>query len=358
MGQDRVVSKESMISVRETDFQEIKDEWMALEKEGHIPTVFQTYDWMETWWKHLGFRGRKLILAAYEDKELIGIAPLYISKLIVKGVPIFNVVRLIGAGESDYQAFILKGGREEIGLKALLAHLKDLKWDIFWLSDVYPESATNFVISGVLKAAGFHYLSQQHTPCPYIVLPRTFEEYKKVLSKSVGRNLSYYCNKIERQAGFRFGKVSNSEISSGMEILFNLHSDRWRRAGEEGALSETAVRNFHVEASHRLSQYLDLKQLKLNGRVIATTYSYDFNGKRCFYLPGMDMDYQDFRLGTVMMAKGIKDAIECGLREFDFMRGDEEYKLHFTKTMRHNMRYFFAKHSFKFKAFCRLERIS
>jgi CelD/BcsL family acetyltransferase involved in cellulose biosynthesis len=348
-----------MISVREIDFPDIRDEWLALEKDGHIPTIFQTYDWMETWWKHLGFRGRKLVLVAYDGNELIGIAPLYISKLSVKRVPLFNVVRLIGAGESDYQAFILKGGREEVTLKELLDFLGRFKWDIFWLSDVHPETATNRLIPKILETAGYYYTLQQHTPCPYIHLPKTFEEYKKTLSRNSRRNLTKFCNRVEMLDGIKYCKVQKAEdLKEAMETFFHLHQSRWQKLGQKGALAEKEVRIFHLEVASRLLRYLDLRQLKLKDRAIAATYSYDFNGNREVYLPGMNMEFEYYSLGYVMMGYSIKDAIACGLQEFDFMRGDEEYKFHFTHTIRHNMRYFFSKSSLKFKGFCKLEGIS
>lgn len=345
-----------MILVRETDFPDIKDQWLALERDGHIPTIFQTYDWMETWWKHLGFRGRKLVLAVYDGNELTGIAPLYVSKLSIKGLPLFNIVQLIGAGESDYQAFILKNGKEEYALKALLDYLRQYKWDIFWLSDVHPETATNQLIPDLLKATSYYYTFQQHTPCPYINIPKNFEEYKLTLSKNSRRNLTKFCNRVERFDGVRYCKVQKAEdLNEAMEAFFHLHQSKWLKLGQKGALAEKEVRNFHLEAASRLLRYLDLRQLKLKDRVIATIYSYDFNGGRGVYLPGMDMEFKYYSLGFVMTAYGIRDAIECGLQEFDFMRGDEEYKFHFTKTVRHNMRYFIAKNSLKFKAFRLIE---
>ncbi len=345
-----------MIAVREVDFSDIKDDWLLLERDGHIPTVFQTYDWIDTWWKHLGFRGKKLILAAYDGSELIGIAPMYISKLKVKGIPLFDVMRLIGAGESDYQAFILKKDKELQALDVILKALKEKSWDIFWLSDVHTETATNQLMTEVLKKSRYHFIYQEHTPCPYIKLPETFEIYLKTLSRNSRRNLTKYCNRVEKLEGLSYGKIQSAEeISDAMKTFFHLHQTRWQEVGQKGALAENEVKNFHIEVTSRLFRYLDLKQLKLKDKVIATTYSYDFNGSRGVYLPGMDMEYEYYSLGYVMMAYGIKDAIFCGLKEFDFMRGDEEYKYHFTNTQRHNMKYFFSKNSLKFKLFSSVE---
>jgi CelD/BcsL family acetyltransferase involved in cellulose biosynthesis len=167
-----------------------------------------------------------------------------------------------------------------------------------------------------------------------------------------------FCNRVLKLEGISYKKINApAEIGPAMKKFIELHQDRWQRAGRKGALAEKAVQEFHIEAAQRLARYLDLKQLTISDRVIATAYSYDYRGSRQVYLPGMDMEYGDYSLGFVMMAFGIKDAIENSLKEFDFMRGGEEYKFHFTKTVRTNAAYYFAKNPLKFKIFCLLEKL-
>lgn len=348
-----------MISVRESDFPEIKDAWLTFESEGHIPTVFQTYDWINTWWKHLGFRGKKLILAAYEEGELIGIAPLYTSRMSIKGIPFMNVMRLIGAGESDYQAFILKKNKEEEALLAILEHLKGEKWDIFWLSDVHSESTTNLFITEALRKTAYYFNVMQHTPCPYIELPKSFEDYQKMISGGTRRNINYYFTKLRKIGNVVFVKIKEtSVIDKGMMDFFRLHESRWQSVGKPGALNSQELKQFHKEVSLKLSRYLNLSFIELDGKRIACEYSYDFNDIRFNYLRGMDMEYRQYRLGNILVIKLIEDAINEGVREYDFMRGDEEYKYHFTKTQRHNMKYFFSKARLKLKTFAAIEKIS
>lgn len=346
-----------MITIEQTDFPALRDEWLALEEGGHVPTVFQTYDWMDSWWKHLGFRGRKLILAAREDGDLIGIAPIYVSRMTVKGVPLFNVARLIGHGESDYNAFILKKGHEGPALKALLRHLRPFKWDIFWLSDVHSETATNSLVTGILKELGYHYYSQRHTPCPYIKLPGSYEDYLRGLSGSVRRNTLNYARRLEKAGVLNLSKTKREHCNEDMRYFFMLHEKRWKYNWLEGALNGKALKQFHVEASARLSRYLSLHFLELNGKRIACEYSYDFNGVVFNYLRGMDMEYRHYRPGNIILLKLIERAINAGMVEIDFMRGDEEYKFHFTKTSRQNMKYLFSGSSLKLKTFKIIENM-
>ena len=53
-----------------------------------------------------------------------------------------------------------------------------------------------------------------------------------------------------------------------------------------------------------------------------------------FYQSGRDPRWEDQSLGVVLMATMIRRAIERGYRWFDFLRGDEAYKLQWTASQR------------------------
>ena len=345
-----------MILSKVVDFKDIETDWRQWEKDGHIPTVFQTFDWAECWWKHFGFRGEHFLIGVFDREELIGIAPLYRTMMKVRGFPLFKVLRILGSPESDYNSFIVKPSRGNDALAAILNHLMKLKWDIFWFSDIHSEIMGMETFETTLQKGNYYYVKKKHTQCPYIRLPATFTEYKNTLSKHSRLHSNNLCNRVLKLEGICYEKVEKyPDIAPSINALIGLHQDRWKRAGQQGALGDKSVQEFHREIAQRLARYLDLKQLKIHDRIIASVYSYDFGGRRYVYLPGMDMDYESFSLGFVMTAFGIKDAIENGLKEFDFMRGNEEYKYHFTKTFRTNVAFYFSKYRLKFKLFCLLE---
>ncbi len=55
------------------------------------------------------------------------------------------------------------------------------------------------------------------------------------------------------------------------------------------------------------------------------------------YLTGFDPKYSEYRVGHLLFLYSIKDSIENGLREFDFMRGDESYKQQWNTLIRNNL---------------------
>jgi CelD/BcsL family acetyltransferase involved in cellulose biosynthesis len=346
-----------MISVQAVDFSDIKNDWIAFEGDGTIPTIFQAYGWIEPWWRHLG-HGQQLLLAAYDGGLLVGIAPLFIERMTLKGMPFFRIVRFMGTPESDYHAFIFRKGREQETMEAFLKYLRNGKWDIAWLSDVKPDQFAGDLFERSLRSAGYEYLVRQHTPCPYITLPGDFEAYKASLSRNSRRNITKYCNRFEKTAGAGFHKISDAAlIGPAMDTFIRLHGDWWHGRGQAGALNRTALWAFHKEVASTMSSYLDLKQLVINDTVVGTVYSYDFQGRRCVYLPGIDPAWKEYSPGYVMIAYNIRDAIGKGLREFDFMRGNEEYKYHCTGSTRHNQVIYFGKDKMKWRIFRMLERL-
>jgi hypothetical protein len=55
------------------------------------------------------------------------------------------------------------------------------------------------------------------------------------------------------------------------------------------------------------------------------------------YLTGFDPKYSEHRVGHLLLMYLIKNSIENGLKEFDFMRGDYTYKQHWSTLIRNNI---------------------
>ncbi len=73
---------------------------------------------------------------------------------------------------------------------------------------------------------------------------------------------------------------------------------------------------------------LDLGSLEVRGEPVAAFYNVVWNGRSYFYQGGRKLEVpSQVRLGIVMHACIIRDAIERGLREYDFLSGTSRYKL-------------------------------
>jgi len=77
--------------------------------------------------------------------------------------------------------------------------------------------------------------------------------------------------------------------------------------------------------------WLQLMQMHLDGRPVASLLSFDYADTISLYNSGFEPagPYAYLSPGNVLIAIAIRYAIELGRKTFDFMRGDEEYKYRF-----------------------------
>ena len=348
-----------MLRAKQVDFADIKEQWLELEETGDVPTVFQTYDWINSWHNNLGHGNRTELIASFDGTRVVGIAPFYLTRMTLKGLPTFKMLFLMGAPKSDYLAFIVRKEYGRQAVESLLNFAKALDWDISVLTDLRTDVAANMMLPYAMNEIGLRCVTLDHNKCPYIALPATYDEYIHSVSKNSRRNIVKNCNRLEREHRTIYRKVEDIEkLPLAMDDFFRLHAARWGFAGKTGTLVGNDLQNFHREAARRLFRYLDLKELLINGRTVATTYSYDYNGSRGIYLPGWDPEYERYSIGQVMLAYNIKDAIERGLNTFDFMRGEEDYKYHFTKNEVVTKKIIAAKSGFKLSLYLALEKAS
>jgi CelD/BcsL family acetyltransferase involved in cellulose biosynthesis len=92
------------------------------------------------------------------------------------------------------------------------------------------------------------------------------------------------------------------------------------------------VRNAHTQG------YLWLAFLEIAGTKTAASLNFDYKNKLWGYNSGVSRDHMELSPGWVLMAHVIQWCCEHGRYEFDFMRGDEEYKYRFGGVNKYVMR--------------------
>src|SRR5439155_15699422 len=122
-------------------------------------------------------------------------------------------------------------------------------------------------------------------------------------------------------------------LDEGWRRLVALHEQRWAGAG---SLSDPRVERLHRCFARDLGRrgQLWLTTLDLDDQPAAAWYGFADRETVYFYQSGRDPRWEDESVGVVLMATMIRRAIERGYRWFDFLRGDEAYKLQWTASQR------------------------
>lgn len=296
----------------------LRDDWRALFDADSAASPFQSWEWLSTWWRVYG-RGRSpYIITAYEGDDLVGILPM------LKTVGPWRTLRSLGVGPSDYLGPIAQPDLRDAVLRAFLSELREAPADMV---DLHQWS------DPVDHAAPI-----EQATCLKLDLPDQYESYIAGLSKS----LRYDVRRLERTPELRV--IEPEDPRAALDVLFDLHAQRWRSRGLPGAFTKRSQR-FH-EAWAVLAKdcgWLRLSTLEHEGSPIGALYAMAVHGRTYYYQAGFDPAASRLSPGTVLVAAAIRRAIEEGDTVFDFCRGDEPYKRRWKpQRVEQNHRFVFA----------------
>src|SRR5262249_26164674 len=135
--------------------------------------------------------------------------------------------------------------------------------------------------------------------------------------------------------GFRSERLTETaELARGFEMLLDLHGARWQ--DETLALGDEHMVSFHRAALVGLARrgFAEIHMLCAEGKPRAALYGLRHGRRFAFYQSGGDPEWQERAVGTVLLGDLIGRAFAEGLEEFDFLRGDEPYKLRWANDHR------------------------
>lgn len=301
--------------------------------------VFLTWEWLSRWWRHYGGGRRFLLVTVVDGEKIIAAAPLMSSRYKLLGLGI-RKIEFIGTPASDYHSFLLT--KKEIECGKMMIRYADraaMRWDCFELSEIPEDSQTAGVLR-TLSGSSSRFEERTLSLCPYVSLPTNFEDCLQRLSPSFRKNLLRYERKLEREFKVGFEVHNDIEtISSAMKILFDLHGKRWQSKKQAGAFGEKKFRDFHLDVGRAFAErgWLALNFLTLDGEPVAAGYDFKYGQKLFYYLSGFDPEFSKYNIGHLRHMYLMRYCIENGLGEYDFLRGDEPYKLRWNTFLRRNL---------------------
>ena len=323
------------------DFSEINpQEWNDLLSGSITDTPFLRYEYQQTWWEHHGggeWQNPKLVLVtAREDEKLIGIAPLFISEYDGQ-----SALLLIGSIEiSDYLDLIVRMDDHPRFITGLLDFLASFLPDSWSGVDWYnlPDSSPTLA---ALKAEsiqrGWTHLEEMYRPTPRIALNGDFEEYLGRVEKKQRHEIKRKMRRAEAsERGVRWYISDMADVESEIDVFLGLMEHDQGKAGflhdDMRGQMRAVIRTAHEHG------WLWLAFLEADGQRIAANLNFDYNNKLWGYNAGVNRDFMDLSPGWVLLGYVLQWACENKRSEFDFMRGDEDYKYRFGAVNRFVMR--------------------
>ncbi len=302
-----------------SEFEALGPESSALWARCPDATPFQSPEWLIPWWRHLFNGGQLWALAMHEGQRLAALAPFFIYGHEVRRVA------MLGAGITDYLDILVEPGLAGDAAARTLEHLADRRtcWDECAFDDLRPGSP-------LLDAPSLAGLAAEYTessPCPVLELPLLPEDLQECLPAKFRTDLRRARNRLLRTE-LRFETAAPQDVPGYLNALFELHGAAWHARHQTGVLATQDLQAFHrdVAAGMQASGCLRFWALRSSGSFAAVVYGFARRGRTYAYLGGFDPALAKLSPGAALMGYAIERSIEQGMREFDFLRGREEYK--------------------------------
>ena len=344
---ERDGGERGMLTVEEVTsgerFAELRPVWDGLLAASGVDNVFSTHAWAITWWKHFGAGLRLLILVVKDGTEVIGIFPWMVRRTGTAWMPVRRI-QFLGTGHSDRLDLIVTTRRME-QVQCVLYYLQRRRglWDVIDLREVPGESETIPVVREHLERRRWNHRIQQDSICPYLPIQGDWATfYSSVHGANTRMKNRNKFNRLERAGAVTIRRLTDARQER--DIVARLsgmpHAGTYLGRKRVSLFDDRDRRGFFEEMTWKFSESgsLDLWVIELSGKLIAYRYGWRSRQKHYDYFPDYDPAYADFSPGTLLLLRVLEDCFGRGLQEFDFLRGDEPYKLAWTDKHRQNLR--------------------
>jgi CelD/BcsL family acetyltransferase involved in cellulose biosynthesis len=332
--------------ISDVQFTGMREEWNALLGKSLTNEIFLSWDWIHSWWDVFRDENRELYILCGKNAsgEMIGIAPFYLQTRTVPVKGKRRVMRLCSSVETypDHLDLIATKDYGDLFLEAVLKYLiqNDKDWDLIRLEGVHEGSILkNYLTSTPPRTKRLLITSGADGKCPYLVINGKFEDYLKTFSSKKRQTLLRKRRILLNREKALFRTVQcDEEPEKYIQELFALHEERARQKGIKTTFSGENVYKFHNKIVHSLLKdgKVVLAFLYKEFNPLVSYYCIKHNKKVYYYQAGLSHEGERKSAGTVLFSLLLEHAFREEYKEFDFLRGSEEYKFFWTKNYREN----------------------
>ena len=316
----------------EGEFAAAQDLWDELLKRSDADPLFMCWAWQWRWWAHHGpALGAELQIAAvYSEDRLVGLAPFYRHRVVVRRLLRPWRLELIGtawrnseAAFSDYLDVIADRSEPERVLEALTEWLETEAWDELALcclrrGGAADTLATTYLprISGVREVDP---LTGWRAP-----LPARFDHYVQRLSPEVRRKTINQRRKLDQP---RLEYAHEADIDAFLDRLWGFSAARWG-----GRAPRPEFQGFYRDFARYAAGKGQLRLSRVETDRGSLSVMFNVRSENCLYYlqSGFDLRKSEgISPGYLHFGYALEDACKEGAQYFDFLGGsgqNRDYK--------------------------------
>ena len=287
-------------------------QWNNLVQLSQTATFFQQQEWLQLWIQHFPI-GHELV-GVYEDEKLIGIIPFSYDgeKIYLLGTtPVLG-----GEQVCDFGDIISLPSKEKIVWENSMSYISKKYPGKSIQINYVRENSPSYTILNALT----NNVSETATS-PFLNLPSSWEDYLSTLDKKDRHELQ---RKMRRLTKSSYNVHQEEPTNENIALFISLM--KLSAPEKDRFLSVPMEHYFHDLLFNTNREQLILWFLDIEGKTVAAVVSFKFKEELLLYNSGMDINYRQLSVGLLSKALLIKHSIELGLKQFNFLQGNEPYK--------------------------------
>jgi CelD/BcsL family acetyltransferase involved in cellulose biosynthesis len=323
----RILQQDQSIDLRIVEgaegMSEFGDDWDDLFVRAKGASPFLSRFWTKTFVEEGRLSGTPLFVLAFSGTKLVALFPLAVRRVLsVKiAVPIgIEIGVYLGLLiDPDYRSAIKDIADFIISEKI---------FDIYYNADLSSEDTANNDLLDDLVARGYSYRKVFRDPCYCMQLGCSFDEYieKKIPKGKRRRKLRYEEKKLYKFADVRITRYVGNEITPEVNRrIAAIQVESWMKRRGAAVLGEP----FHQKLMVNMADggFGQVWLMTIDGEDAAFAYSFVAHGQHHYFWPAFKLKYESsLSIGQMLLMHVIRDACGDGIRLFDFIYGDAEYK--------------------------------
>ncbi len=315
----------------------LEQNWNAVYDADPEAQIFLSWKWLSGWLAHI--EGPWFILAAKAGDDAsapyVAFFPLRMQTTIEKS-GVLNEVKMAGNFSADYTGIVCAPDAESKVIAAFSRQIKQMNWARLSLENVrmserrfrlllacFPKA--NFQVTEVNRVGKIDGID--NSLCPYTALPKDWNSYLCSLSTNTRQKIRRLLKLVDIGGEYRITVSTAETFTQDLKTLLQFWEIKWRP--RKGNLTDSLVRSNGIMLTRSFQSGLVFLPTFWQGdRPVAALATLIDSHKRTFsfYMAGRDETFEGPPPGMILHAFSIRRAIENGISEYDFLRGNEAYK--------------------------------
>jgi len=327
------------------DLEPLAVQWNSLLDESVTHVPFLRYEYLQTWWETRGGGewpdSELVVVLSRQNGQLAGVAPLFASRnqdgdqalLLLGSIEISDYLDLI-VRPTDLSAFIsglldFLGHFGPAGLSVPAPEAQSKPWQVLDWQNLPSASPTLTVLKAEAEKRGWGFVQEQTYHAPSIPLKGDFETYLSGIDKKQRHEIRRKMRRFEESgSAVRWYCVSDAAtLTAEVDAFLAMMAQE-----PEKAKFLTEAMRLQLQLSCRAAfenGWLQLAFLEVDGQKAAGYLNFDYLNRIWVYNSGINRRFLEMSPGWVLLGHLLQWANENKRLEFDFMRGDEQYKYRF-----------------------------